>query len=396
MPLPGVSIEIQNGALGQAPQTDDAIVGMLLQGPSVVGGATVGTAYLLTSLADAVALGLDAAYDDTEEVRVYKHIRDFYAEAGEGARLWIMLISQAVSMEDMVDTTQDNYARALLNAANGRIRVLGVTRSPATGYEEDTDDYEIDEDVVLAIGKAHALGVAYAEQFAPLRIVLEATYFTGDAGALVDLKERSDNRVSLVLGDSASGDGSAVGLLIGRLASVPVQRNPGRVKDGSLAINAAFIGSEAVEDIPGKIAILHDKGFITLRTLPRKAGYYFTDDPTATSATDDYNSLARGRVIDKAITISYDVFVEEILDEIEIDTQGRIAIDKAKYYQSIIENAINTAMTANGEISSVSTLVDPNQNVLATGKICIELRIIPVGYAKEILVKLGFDNPANN
>lgn len=395
MPLPGVTIEIQNGALGLVPPSDDAICGIILQGPAVSGGLQVGAATLYTSLADVEADGITAAYDTTNTVRVYKHISQFFQEAGTGAKLWVLLISQAVSMEDMCDISEANYAVKLLNAASGKIRLLGVTRSPAGGYTPDTTANQLDLDVVTAINLAQALATSYAEDFAPLRVVLEARHFTGTTGSLVDLKLRDDNRVSIVLGDNVTGGGGAVGLLLGRLASVPVQRNPGRVKDGSLPIEAAYVGSDTVEAAPTKVTTIHEKGFITLRTYPRKAGYYFTDDPTATSATDDYNSLARGRVIDKAITLAYDVFVNEILDEIQIDTQGRIAVDKAKYYQAIVENAIDSAMTAEGEISSVSTLVDPDQNVLGTGQICIELRIVPVGYAKTIVVKLGFDNPAN-
>lgn len=396
MARPGVTIVIENGALGQVPQTDDAIMGLLIQGPAVSGGLQLVTPTLLTSLADAEDVGIDAAYDTANTVRAYKHIKEFYDEAGTGAQLWISLVGQAVSMEDMVDKAEANYAVKLLDAAGGTIRVLGVTRSPAGGYTPNTTANQIDLDVVTAIDFAQALGEEYAGKFAPLRIVLEARAYTGTSGSLVNLKLRDDNRVALLLGDTVTGGGGAVGLLLGRLAAIPVQRNPGRVKSGSLTLAAAYVGSQTPEVAAGAITTIHDKGFITIGNYPRKAGYYFTDDPTATSATDDYNSLARGRVIDKAITIAYDTFVNEILDEVEINpTTGRIAVDQAKYYQAIIENAIDVAMTANGEISGVSTLVDPTQNVLTTGEICVELRIVPVGYAKAIVVKLGFNNPAN-
>lgn len=395
MALPGVSIQIQNGALGLIPQTDDNIVGLLLQGVAVSGGIQLLTPTLINSLQDAEDVGLDAAYDTANTVRVYKHIKEFYDEAGTGAPLWIMLVSQAVSMEDMVDKAEANYAVKLLDAAGGKIRVLGVTRSPAGGYSPNTTANQIDLDVVTAIDFAQALAVEYANKFAPLRVVLEARAYTGTVGSLVDLKLRDDNRVTLLLGDTVTGGNGAVGLLMGRISAIPVMRNVGRVKSGSLTVAAAYVGSETIEVAAGDVTTIHDKGFITIRTYPRKAGYFFTDDPTATSATDDYNSLARGRVIDKAITIAYDTYANEILDEIEIDpATGRIAIDKAKYYQIIIETAINAAMTANGEISGVTALVDPAQNVLSTGQICVELRIVPVGYAKQIVVKLGFDNPA--
>jgi len=396
MALPGVSIQLQNGALGQVAQTDDAVVGMLLQGPAITSGLQLLTPTLLTSLEDATTLLVTAAYDTTNTVRVYKHIKEFYDEAGTGAKLWIMLVSQAVSMEDMVDKAEANYAVKLLDAAGGTIRVLGVTRSPAGGYTPDITANQVDLDVITAIDFAQALGNEYTGKFAPVRILLEARAYTGTSGSLPNLKLRDDNRVALLLGDTVTGGNGAVGLLLGRLAAIPVQRNPGRVKDGSLTFAAAYIGSQTPEVAAGAVTTIHDKGWITIRNYPRKAGYFFTDDSTSTASTDDYNSLARGRVIDKAITLAYDTFVNEILDEVEIDpTTGRIAVDKAKYYQAIIANTIDTAMTANGEISSVSTLVDPAQNVLSTGKICVELRIVPLGYARFILVKLGFNNPAN-
>ncbi len=395
MALPGVSIDIQNGALGLIAQTEDNIVGLLLQGVAVSGGIQLLTPTLINSLQDAEDVGLDAAYDTANTVRVYKHIKEFYDEAGTGAPLWIMLVAQAVSMEDMCDKAEANYAVKLLDAAGGKIRVLGVTRSPAGGYSPDTTANHIDLDVVTAIDFAQALAVEYTAKFAPLRVVLEARAYTGTVGSLVNLKSRDDNRVALMLGDTVTGGNGAVGLLLGRVSAIPVQRKVARVKDGSLTVAAAYVGSETIEVAAGDIATIHDKGFITIRTYPRKAGYFFTDDPTATSATDDYNTLSRGRILDKMITIAYDTYSNEILDEIEIDTtSGRIAIDKAKYYQRIIENAIETAMVAEGELSGVTALIDPTQNVLSTNKVVVELRGVPVGYGANFEIKLGFNNPA--
>lgn len=393
MALPGITIQIQNGALGQTPATDDGVAGLILQGPAP-SGLAVGTPAQLTSLADAEALGITASYDTTGTVRVWKHINDFYAEAGTGAVLWIMIISQATSLETMLNVATSTGAIVLLNAAQGKIRLLGATRSPAGGYSPDTAANQVDADCINAINNAQTLATQYANTFRPLRVIIEGRSYTGNSATLTDLKTRDDNRVALMIGDSVSGAGSAIGLLLGRLAKDPVQRNPGRVKSGALSINTAFLGTAAFAAEEAEVPTLHDKGWITFRKYVGKAGYFFTDDPTATLATDDYNSIARGRVIDKAIVLAYSTYVEEILDEIEIDAQGRIALDKAKYYQSIIERTINTQMTANDEISAVSAYVDPEQNVLSTGQLCFELRLRPVGYAKTIVVKLGFDNPA--
>lgn len=393
MALPKVTIEIQNGGLGQTTQTNDGIVGLLLQGPAA-DELEVLTPVLITSLQGAADLGIDADYDTDNTVNVYRQLKEFYDEAGEGAQLYIMLINNAIDIETMLDVAEADYAVKLLDYAQGKIRILGVVRNPAAEYEPVTDTHEIDADVIAALTTGHALAEAYQNEFNPFRIILPGYAYTGDAGGLVDLKTFDKNRCAIIIGGSQA-DVNAVGLLCGRLASDPVQRNAGRVKSGSLNITEAFIGAEAYIDAQGDVEPIHDKGFISLQQYPRKAGFYFTDDPTATADTDDYNTISRGRVIDKAIILAYDTYINEIKDEVLIDpATGRIQTVQAKAYQALIENAINTAMTANQEISGVTAFVDPAQNVLATGEICVELRIVPVGYAKQIIVKLGFSNPA--
>lgn len=373
--------------------TDDALSGMILQGPAPA-SLSLSTPKLITSLQDAEDLGITAAYDSDNSLSAHKAIKEFYTEAQTGSKLWIIVISQAVNMATALDSAE-NYATLLLNAAGGGIRMLTMVRNPAGGYTP-TVTAGLDADVANAITKAQALAVAYTAQYKPIRVILPAYGYTGVAGDLVDLKQRTDNRVAVLLGDTAAGVNAAVGVLLGRLASVPVQRNPGRVKNGSLPITAAYIASETVEVAGGDVAIIHDKGFVTLRKHIGFSGYYFSDDPTATAATDDYSSLARGRIIDKAIYLAYRTYVNELLDEIRINPDnGRLQLAQAKYLQQTVETAINNTMTAANEIVSVAAQVDPLQNVLSTSKICIELRIVPFGYAREIKITLGFTNPAN-
>jgi hypothetical protein len=395
MALPNIDIQIGNGALGLTIPTNDALSGMILQGPAA-SGLAVGTPSLITSLAAAEALGINAAYDTDNSVKAHKAIKEFYAGAGTGAELWIMIVSQAVDLETICDKAETDYAVKLLDAANGGIRLLTVVRDPASGYSPTVTN-GIDADVEAAITTAQALAEEYRDNYKPLRIILPAYAYNDTPGDLPDLTTRTDNRVAVLLGDSETGARAGVGILLGRLANDPVQRNPGRVKSGALPITAGYIGTNTVEEETNNIATIHNKGFITLRRHVGKAGYFFSDDPTATAETDDYSQISLGRVLDKAIYLAYTVYVDELLDEVLLDADtGRISRAQAKYLQQIATTAINNAMTANNEISGVTVEVDPAQNVLSTGKICIKLRIVPVGYAREIEIELGFSNPANN
>jgi hypothetical protein len=391
MALPNISIQLTNGALGLIAPGEDGVVGIVFNGIAA-SGLALGVSKQGFGLDDFEAVGIDAAYDTTNSVKVHRQIKEFYDSAGDGAELWVMLVSQATNTQTILDKTQA-FAKKLLDDAQGRIKLLGVGRNPAGGYSPNTTANQVDVDVINALTTGQALADDMQAAFRPVSIVIEGYAYTGTTSTLADLKTQTKKNMSVLIGDTETGARAAIGLLLGRLAKVPVMRNPGRVKDLSLPITAAFLGAAAFETVESSATAIHDKGFITLRKYTGKAGYYFSDDPTAVAATDDYSSLARVRVINKAIRIAYATYVEEILDEVEIDpATGFIAAVKAKYYQSLIERAVNTAMA--GEISGFTAFVDPTQNVLSTNKICVEARIVPVGYAKEIEVQLGFSNPA--
>lgn len=381
--------------MGQVAQTNDGVFGIIFTAPAA-DSLAVGTPALITSLEDAADLGIDAAYDTANSVSVYKHLKEFYDEAGAGASLYIMLLSQALSLQDVTTKTNLTYAPALLDYAQGKISVLGVVRNPSGGYSPTVTN-GIDVDTENAITTAQALAEEYFAKFRPIRVILPARHYNGTVGDLPDLKATGKNRVGVLLGDTASGTNAAIGLLLGRAAKIPVQRNIGRVKDGSLAITTAYIGTDTVEDAQGDWATIHTQGFISLRRYDDKAGYYFTNDIMATADTDDYNRLNRGRVIDKATRLAYATYINELLDDVPVDENtGRLPAALVKYYQQQITNQIGTSMQANGEISGLEVIIDPAQNILSTGELCVELRIIPVGSIDKIVIKLGFSNPALN
>lgn len=397
MPLPGVNINLLNNQLGRVQPTADGVAGLILTGIAVAGKINLLEPKQIFTTEDAKALGLDAQYDTANSLQVWRHISEFYAQAGEGSELWIVLVAETTTMADMADVS-GNVAPALLDAADGRIRLLGITRVPDGTYTA-TYTAGLDDDVITAMGNAHALAQAYADLYAPVRVVVEGRDYQGVLGDLDDLHQQTNNRVQGIIGNTLADTSAAVGFLLGKYAGIAVQRNPGRVKDGDLNIQQAYLSDgNPIGDISaGEQDALHDKGWVFMRKYQGKAGFYFTDDPTAVALSDDYSSFARGRVIDKALVIAYTTYVEELLDDIEINPDtGQMPAAVVKSYQAAIENAININMTANGEISGVQCTIDPTQNVLATDKVAVTLLITPRGYSKHIEVDLGFSNPANS
>ena len=47
-------------------------------------------------------------------------------------------------------------------------------------------------------------------------------------------------------------------------------------------------------------------------------------------------------------------------------------------------------MVQGGELSAVKIDIDPKQDVLETGKVVINIKLLPVGYANFIEVNIGF------
>ena len=302
------------------------------------------------------------------------------------------MISPSAKMTALLDKTSGS-ARKLVEGQNGRLRGLFVA---GDGGTTGSVTEGLDPDVLSALPIAQQLAEwATEELYAPLFVILEGRGYTGED--LRDLSELAYNRVGVLIGDTEAGsEGACVGTLAGRLATLPVQRNAGRVKDGALFPTEMYVGNVKVDEGGSVIAGLYDKGYITPRKYVGRSGYFFTDDRLACDETDDYAHLAHRRVIDKAYRIVYDTLLDMMLDELEVNEDGTLQAGIVKSWQQAVEDALNAAMTASGELSAGDDgegcvcYIDQTQNVLATSKVAVTVKVRPFGYARYVDVSLGF------
>jgi hypothetical protein len=392
MSLPNVNISITNGQLGSLIPSADAVAGIVLTGSSE-GSISAGTPFLVNSLQQALNLGLS----QNNNAFAYKHIKEFYDEAPAGASLYILLAPPTFKVNQLADKTNASGAINLLSFAAGSIKLLGIVCDDTQVYNAQNplvNTNGINADCYTAVNNLQLLALQYFQQQKPFRGIVGGTSFNGAATALNNNTQSNNNRVACLIGDTLSGSGAAVGLLLGFLSAQPVQRKVSRVKNGALALSTAYIGNTLAEQY-GNPDMLFDKSFISFRTFAGKSGYYFNSDATCCSKSDDYASLARGRVIDKAQGIAYNVFVNEIDNEVLINTDGTLDAGYTKSLEQSINNQLNLSMSATGQISGVKSFIDPAQNVLAVNQVNVVLKITPVGYSSAIEIQLGFDNPAN-
>ena len=398
MAKPNVKIRFANGALGSVPASADGVVGMVVNGSAVTGKLELGTAYVVRSLEGLAALGVTGEPDDANSY-LYQCVELFYAEAGKGAELWVMVVASATLPSAMLDPNNDN-AKKLIRASKGRVRTVVALTSATDTVAEDA---ALGSDVATAITKGQVLGEWAADTlYAPVLVLIEGKGYTDAAAvALPDLTEGTDNRVGVVIGQVMDGDtavGSLAAVIAGRIAKIPVQRHIGRVRDGALKIQSATIDG-TVEIADADIDTVNDKGYITLTTHVGRSGYFVCDDHLATAVGDDYHSLARRRVVDKAYRIAYGTLLNYLKDEVACNGDGTIVAAVAKSWEADVVADIAKQMTANGELGTdpadsrdkgVKCEVDREQNVVSTGKVKVRIAVKPYGYAKYVEAEIGF------
>lgn len=385
--LPHVKINFENGRLGSVAPSADCVVGLVCNAVGVDGKLTLEKPYILYRTEGLEDLGVTSTINDVN-AHLYKVVKDFYAQAGDGAELWLLPVASGKKQSEVLEV-----AKEFVKKANGRLRFLAI----AVSQDDLTIENGLDKDVMVAAAAAQELGEwATNSLYAPLVVLLETKGVSDDTIVdMPDLTEQGYNRVGILVGDtSQNSTGAAMGVLAGKIASCPVQRHIGRVRDGALAMNTCYIGSK--DATVADIETLNNKGYITFRTFVGKSGYFFTDDCLATAVADDYRSIACRRTVDKAYRIAYSTMLNHLGDEIPVTDEGTLVPSLCKAWEAELVSAIASQMTANGELGAdptndtgVKCYVDYNQRVLATSGIEMDLSIKPYGYAKYIKVKLG-------
>ena len=390
--LPRVKIQFLNGLLGTVGESADGLLALICGASAVANKLALNSIYEVRSMDGLAELGVT----EQNNAVLYKQVSEFYDEAGSGVKLILYPVAPATTATFICDYTKtaEGYARDLITRMNGALRGIGVAGVNSNSSVASTNG--LDPDVFTALPKAQQLAEwATTELYAPLFFAIEGRAYDASK-ELKNLSVEDYNRCLVAIGDTVTNStGAAVGTLLGRIASIPVQRNIGRVKDGSLFPLEMYVGAKKVEESNSVIASIFDKGYIIPRKHVGRSGYFYADDPMACVPTDDYAHLANRRVIDKAYRIAYDTMLNELLDEIDLNEDGTMQHAVIKSWQQTLENAINRQMTANGELSATDgegcqVYINEKQNVVSTSKIELTLKVRPHGYARYIDVNLGF------
>lgn len=395
---PKINISFENRVLGQTTPLATGVFGFVASAETVADTFALDTAYQLKSMRDVAALGLNGSVPN---YRLFKALKEFYQEAGEGTELWLYGVEKRYLVSTWFEKRDGNPGpvESLLNASHGKIRGIFTIYTPSV--EPILGDEKIDPDVPTACLTAQTLFENYtSEKYAPYFTIIEGYKFTGEVVGLPDLTVKNYNAVGVMIGstifDPDIKPTTAIGVLAGRLAKYPVRVNAGKVRNGALKPIKMYIDQTLVEEFDTEA--LYDLGYITLTTYAGKNGYYFMDDPLACNVSDDYHYLTHRRTINEAYRLAYQANLDFVLDEVPVNNDGTIQAWYAKTIESAVVRLISTSMGADLSVnpedtrdSGVQCFVDKEQNIISTSKLNQVIKVRPYGYNRWIEVVIGFD-----
>jgi hypothetical protein len=405
MPRPDAKIFLSNGNLGGQALNQFGVAGVVIASPAAP-AAGYAVPFILKSKKQA-----ETAFAAPTNALVLDAItKGFFAEAPEGSTLYVICVAQATSLTQM---SVAGIAGALLNFANGAIRILAAIKFPAGSYVPVIAN-GFDSDVHDAVTAMQTLADTWLTNRKPFRALIQGYEFS-TVGAAKDYANDTKRNVAVVVGSISDSTALATLMALGRASKEEPQRNIGRVKSKSLAIAANAVvklGAAVLENIDSvDLDTLYDKRYISFERNQTAPGYIFTDDNMLTALSDDYNSLRHGRVIDNAVRIAYSAYYEELKEDVDVDENGRLSPVVEKALETKIESAIDAQMrsqlskkidgssaveclvnpspTQHATLYQLNNISNPNFNILATNKVYVFVKLRPKGCLKYIDIFLG-------
>jgi hypothetical protein len=344
----------------------------------------------ILSLADAVALGITPTGGQGEAIEVidlYLSIRDAF-NANKGVILFVGIF----------DETHDLYSTILVQRfAEGEVRQMGVIAT--------TLAFNVSQIAVLQ----SACDTMEAEH-QPFSVLYSADFSGVEIAGLTSLRTLLNKNVSVVIAcDGIEGAlqkslndflPSAVGLFIGATSAAKVNENLGWVAKFDLSKNpdnrfdvpAIAVGAQMslIKNLSaGQIQTLNDFGYVFLLKHIGIAGTYVNDTHTAVSESSDYAYLENNRTIDKAVRNTRAFLLPDLNAPLYVLQDGTLTEDTILSFKNDTERALEQ-MQKDGEISAFEVTINPLQDVLSSSKLAINLKIVPVGVARNIEVNIGF------
>jgi hypothetical protein len=393
----GITFKRGAGGLGRLFPGEDHISG-IIAGPEEQ--ALANKTYELRTIEQAEAEGITPQAAPI----LHYHISEFF-RLSQGGLLFVCIAAGELDGSFV-------EIKNLQAFAGGRLRRVGIL----------LPDVSVTALVAMA-GTANDVCLALAADNMPLTAILVGKLTTVNLAALPNLHEYNFTRAGICIAQDGAGYGAylqglvsntdisigALGALLGTMAKRRVSDSIGWVEKynvvsgaypktltGStqqaleLDVPALADGTKIADITPAQQEAINEKGYIFLRKYVGYSGTYWNDAFTLTALTSDYAYLENTETMDKACRGVYQALLPQVSGPAYVDaTTGNLAESTCKAMEALAEAPLEQ-MQRDGELSGFQVSIDATQNVLATSKLQVTVKLVPVGVMREIVVTIGF------
>lgn len=298
-----INITVNNNQIG-IPASSDGVMMIFIHGYTIGNTLALDTPYLLTSLADGIALGISQALDEANNTYIFGHVNEFYdGSLNNGALLWLVVTTPTVPFSTYVTTptfTGLVQSTASNNPAN-RAKMLGF------GYlvpQTVNTTSAFKTDVIPLLAALQAAEISMFVNYFQWSAIVDGNNMNPNLtpANLPTMTTQNAQSVSLCITGTQPNGVGGVGLALGRFARISVGHGFGAVADGPVTTptayltNGVLIGENVISGTGGNLPI----GFvftvigapITYNGVTYQVGQQFTSVGGHTSFTTSAGGYA--------------------------------------------------------------------------------------------------------
>jgi hypothetical protein len=355
----------------------------------------------LYGLFDADQYGINEDFDTTNNVNVYRHVREFYRMAGEGVELNFMVVEQTETIQSITEDADGDMLKRLLIDADFNVRQVAIALNPtAIGLSVDG----LPSDVFGAIPKAQGSAVWAYENFMPTHIFLEGYGLSGLSSVVPNLRAIEDleaTKVTMVIGQdwqyAETKTGIAqkfadVGTVLGVCAAAAINQNIGDNDAFNLmdATKSAWMvpglsSHEKNKDVYNQLQVFEDKGYVFGLKYAGGAGIRINNDhvcaPVIIDSEGNINehTIAYGRVMDDCARQLRTAYLPKIKKTYPVNKSDGKMPTGVRVSLETIGDGIFTNMENAKQISSGKTTIDPDSDLIVAKELKVSFNVQPTG-----------------
>lgn len=412
MDRPRLGVVRTDGNLGRKATTSEMITAVVMNGVATADMA-LGTIYELNSMDDVAALGITAAYDDTNKILFYHRLRKLFFY-NPSIVVQLMPVAQTVTLTQMADQA-NNYLAKVLKDKAGACNLAMIALNPEDDYVA-TITTGLDADSIDAMYKLQELADFEFSKDRYCEFFVEGRAFSGNATTVLNLRTLAEDCPDVSMVILADNDVStskpeyakyaAVEDAVAMFSLAAVSQNAGEHIDlfsltdttNEFYLNAGLSSGAHINTYTdANLDLLNEKGYIFATVTPGIAGYHLNDTHTCTSIDSDYAYVENNRSIKKAIRLARTALLPRVKSRIYVDPNtGKIRPENAKELEVVTTESLKPMLSAGDISGGIDCFIDPNQDILSTSTLEVKLTFVPVAIGRYITLKIGFNNPYKN